>query len=329
MIMAEKAVFLDRDNTLIADPGYINHPDQVVLLEGVSEALLALKGLGFKLVLVTNQSAVARGIISEKDLKTIHDRMEHLLQEQGVSLDRIYYCPFHPDGVIEKYRKDSDWRKPAPGMLLRAAKDMDILLDRSWCIGDSLSDIEAGSSVGCKTILINGSHPENRPQPGQIQPDYKAVNLREAVNIIKQYLRTKDHVSSRSEPAQPVEPAPLSPEQVAPAEENSLPEDNTSPSPLITPQSTVPKDQSSEETLVLLKGILDQVKGLSRDRMFDEFSIIRLVAGITQMAVFLCLLIALWLLLTPDRRYEAIDTALGFAVVLQVMALTFYTMNKR
>ena len=115
--MADRAVFFDRDDTLIKDPGYINNPDQVVLLDGVTEALVALRNLGYKLVVVSNQSAVARGIVTEKVLGEIHDRLRQLLAKKGASLDGIYYCPYHPDGVIARYRKESDLRKPAPGML--------------------------------------------------------------------------------------------------------------------------------------------------------------------------------------------------------------------
>ncbi len=118
--MPYKAIFLDRDDTLIEDPGYISSPDQVKLLEGVPQALSELKSLGYKLIVVTNQSAVARGIITEKVLETIHNRLCSLLAEHGVYLDAIYYCPYHPDGVIPKYRKESNDRKPNPGMLLTA-----------------------------------------------------------------------------------------------------------------------------------------------------------------------------------------------------------------
>jgi len=139
--MSNKAVFLDRDDTMIEDPGYINHPDQVKLLDGVAEALIELKAIGYKLVVVSNQSAVARGIITEKVLTQIHDRLKQLLAESGAYLDQIYYCPYHPEGSVPKYRKESDWRKPNPGMLLTAADEMDIDLSQSWMIGGSSRDI--------------------------------------------------------------------------------------------------------------------------------------------------------------------------------------------
>jgi D,D-heptose 1,7-bisphosphate phosphatase len=195
--MADKAIFLDRDDTLIEDPGFINHPDQVKLLDGVAEALTELKALGYKLIVASNQSGVARGIVSEKTLGQIHDRLRQLLTESGAHLDGIYYCPYHPDGVVPKYRKDSDLRKPNPGMLLAAADEMNIDLNQSWLIGNSDRDIEAGLKAGCQTILINQSPHQKLTEPGQSNPDYRAVNMREAANIIKKY-----HRSFRELPAQ-------------------------------------------------------------------------------------------------------------------------------
>ena len=185
--MSEKAIFLDRDDTLIKDPGYINDPDQIKLLEGVPACLRGFRKLGYKLVVVTNQSAVARGIITEEVLAQIHERLEELLKAKGVHLDRIYYCPFHPEGVIKKYRKPSDWRKPNPGMLLAAAQELDIDLQRSWCIGNSPSDVEAGARAGCQTILVNQMSPVDGFSRDQIKPDYMAVNMRETLNIVKKY----------------------------------------------------------------------------------------------------------------------------------------------
>ena len=154
--MSHKAIFLDRDDTLIEDPGYISNPKQVKLLDGVPKALISLKNLGFKLIVVSNQSAIARGIITEKTLGTIHDRLRQLLAEEGAFIDGIYYCPYHPDGVVPKYRKESNCRKPNPGMFLKTAEEMDIDLSQSWAIGNSLRDIEAGKRAGCEGLPGKG-----------------------------------------------------------------------------------------------------------------------------------------------------------------------------
>src|SRR6266496_604614 len=121
----EPAVFLDRDGVLIQDSAaYITHSSQVQLLPGVVHAVRRLNEASIPVVVCTNQGAVARGLITEADLREIHATLEGLLAASGgAKLDRIYYCPFHPDGTVEKYRKTSYWRKPSPGMLETAARE--------------------------------------------------------------------------------------------------------------------------------------------------------------------------------------------------------------
>ncbi len=202
--MKQKAVFLDRDDTLIEDPGYISHPSQVKLLPGVSEALIELHKIGYLLVVTTNQSAIARGMVTEDGLAQIHHHLEMLLGNDGAHLDRIYYCPFHPNGVVPEYRKESDLRKPSPGMILKAAAEMEIDLERSWTVGNSYRDIEAGIRAGCKTILIRSAARPVVGTPSDPTPFQKAVNIKEAVNIIKMYDR-QHHVAveSKDEPVRP------------------------------------------------------------------------------------------------------------------------------
>jgi D,D-heptose 1,7-bisphosphate phosphatase len=279
--MPHKAIFLDCDGTLIEDHGYINHPDQVMLLAGVTDALVELRAMGYKLVVVSNQSGVARGIVTEKALAQIHSRLKKLLAEKNVSLDRIYYCPYHPDGVVEKYRKESDDRKPAPGMLLTAAKKMRIDLNQSWMIGDSDCDIEAGSQAGCRTILINYSA-HRRLEPPASNPDYRAVNMKEAVNIIKQHHRSTAKAVAQPQP--PEEAQPQTPKEVE-SQQNppSSQQHNASepPQPEATPANQNPASRSEQ----LLISILDQLKGIRRAEVFDEFSLTKLIAGVLQVAL--------------------------------------------
>ncbi|OHB79454.1 MAG: hypothetical protein A2Z25_07595 [Planctomycetes bacterium RBG_16_55_9] len=321
--MSNKAIFLDRDNTLINDPGYINHPDQVKLLDGVAEALIEFKTLGYKLVVVTNQSAVARGIVTEKVLGEIHDRMEELLAEQNAFLDRIYYCPYHPDGVVPEYSKESDCRKPLPGMFQKAAAEMDLDLGQSWCIGDSRGDIEAGRRAGCKTILIDKPS-QQKPSgavlsPEGIVPDYKAINIKEAVNIIKKFLRSSGSEQKRAQtaPAKPVVPQADIDEPASQAEEQPLKAEVDEPQ--------APADRTDD----LLNNILGQLKSMQRDEMFSEFSVMRLMAGMVQVVVLFCLLVTVWFLMSPARNDNSVFIALGFAVIFQLMALTFYLMHGR
>jgi len=335
--MSDKAIFFDRDDTLIEDPGYINNPDQVKLLDGIAEALIELKTLGYKLIVATNQSAVARGIVTEEVLGEIHDRLKQLLAEKGAFLDQIYYCPYHPEGAVPKYRKESNCRKPSPGMLLKAADEMDIDLSQSWCLGNSKRDVEAGLRAGCKTILIDMPSHQKQSAPSLslagVTADYKAVNIKEAVNIIKKYLRssvssqaqTRLASTSQTEPVcQPIEQVKEITEPVSPAEEQE---------PQSVPQEpqTQPSEQEipADKTVQLLSSILVQLKSTQRADMFGEFSVMRLLAGVVQIFVLFCLLVIIWFLMSPNRQESSVYIAIGFAIVLQLMALTFYIMQGR
>lgn len=321
LTMANKAIFFDRDDTIIEDPGYINDPEQVKLLEGVPEALIELRAMGYKLVIVSNQSGVARGIVTEEVLGQIHKRLEQLLGEKGASLDGIYYCPYHPEGAIPKYRRESDHRKPNPGMLLSAGKDMDIDLKESWMVGNSARDIEAGSRAGCRTILLDSRGHEQKIQPGEISPDYRAVNLKEVVNIIKMHARLQN------KPTVPA--APAVEEKPQPAEEiKSAPAQQTPPSEEAPAAQQSPQEQDAEPTTnQLLQNILDQLRQAHRTGMFGEFYISRFIAGVIQGLVFLCLLVSIWYLMSPARQLNPVLISLGFAIMLQLMALTFYVMQ--
>ncbi|MCX5637880.1 MAG: HAD family hydrolase [Planctomycetota bacterium] len=346
--MADKAIFLDRDDTLIEDHGYINNPDQVKLLDGVAEALRELKEMGYKLIVASNQSAVARGIVTEEVLGEIHDRLKQLLAEKGAFLDQIYYCPYHPDGVIPKYRKESDWRKPNPGMLLAAASEMNIDISQSWCIGNSSRDVEAGLRAGCKTILIDHSPYPKQSEPHEPAPDYRAVNIKEAVNIIKRYHRYFGEAATRVESSpinqtelasnatetvlQTAEPIVQTAEPTSEADEPVLQVVEEPPEPELTEPQPVPAEQETpaDKTIQLLEAILGQLKKMQRAEMFvGEFSITRLMAGIVQIVVLFCLLVTIWFLMSPTRQDNSVLIALGFATVLQMMALTLYIMQGR
>ena len=287
--MSNKAIFLDRDETLIEDPGYINNPEQVKLLDGVAEALIELKALGYKLIVATNQSAVARGIVTEKVLGEIHDRLRQLLSRKNAFLDGIYYCPYHPDGVVPKYRKESDCRKPNPGMLQQAAAEMDIDLSQSWCLGNSQRDVEAGRRAGCRTILIDtpSHHKPTGPSllPAGVAPDHRAVNIKEAVNIIKKHLRSSaaakvqappvaaPHAAAasqvRQELAEAIEPAVRTEEpqpepelqepqtQDAPPQPQALPAE-PEPQPPAAPIAAEPKEQIAMEVTPELSDLSDE-----------------------------------------------------------------------
>ncbi|HVJ92070.1 MAG TPA: HAD family hydrolase [Labilithrix sp.] len=142
-----RALFLDRDGTLMVDTGYVRDPNDVVLLPGVTRGLVGARELGFKLVLVSNQSGVARGIISPTQLEAVQARFEELLDAEGVALDDVRFCLHGPDDGCT-------CRKPAPGLLRAAADAHAIDLERSVMVGDRESDVAAGQAAGCRTILL-------------------------------------------------------------------------------------------------------------------------------------------------------------------------------
>ncbi|MBE2893878.1 D-glycero-beta-D-manno-heptose 1,7-bisphosphate 7-phosphatase [Spirabiliibacterium falconis] len=152
-----KAIFLDRDGTLNIDYGYVHTIDDFTFIDGSIEALLELKKMGYLLVLVTNQSGIARGLFSEQAFLTLTEWMDWSLADRGVDLDGIYYCPHLPDGEGE-YAIQCDCRKPAAGMLLQAITELQIDPQHSIMVGDKIADIQAGinAGVGCNILVRTG-----------------------------------------------------------------------------------------------------------------------------------------------------------------------------
>ncbi|GGH01510.1 D-glycero-alpha-D-manno-heptose-1,7-bisphosphate 7-phosphatase [Mucilaginibacter phyllosphaerae] len=156
-----KAIFLDKDGTLIPDIPYNTDPAKITLENNTVTGLKKLQDEGFKLIIISNQSGVARGYFPEHELFAVAARIEELFTRNGLTLNGFYYCPHHPEGIIPRYNIACNCRKPLPGMLLRAAADHAISLKDSWMIGDILNDAEAGNRAGCKTVLIdNGNETE-------------------------------------------------------------------------------------------------------------------------------------------------------------------------
>ncbi len=164
------AVFLDRDGTLNVERGYLTKPQDMLLLPGAAEAVRLLKEAGFVCVVVTNQSAIGRGMMTEADLESVHDEMKRQLALGGAALDGIYFCP-HASASSDPLAIDHPDRKPAPGLLLRAAAELHLDLANSWMIGDSLRDILAGQSAGCRgCILVRTGHAIDEAQFALAKP---------------------------------------------------------------------------------------------------------------------------------------------------------------
>jgi len=315
--MADRAVFLDRDNTVIADPGYLTDPSGVQLLPGVAGALKSLAEAGYKLVLVTNQSGIARGMLTEAALEEIHDELQRQLAERGGRLDAIYTCPYHPDGTVAEYARESDERKPAPGMLLRAAEDLGLDLADSWMVGDRSRDIVAGRKAGCRTVrVLTGSHePDDEP----VEADFTSANLVEATRVILSGGTRGGRLKAPSTPKRESAPAPPS----APRPEQAGPEDE--------PVRPTPPMTDNE----ILAELFRLARQNAPTRWDSEFSVSKLVAGICQGVALLALALGLVRFLTTSSALvddDAFWTAMGWfaaAGVLQLMTLTFHVIARR
>jgi D-glycero-D-manno-heptose 1,7-bisphosphate phosphatase len=178
------AVFLDRDGTLVETRHYPTRPEDLVLYEGLGAELRTLQHAGFRLVLITNQSGIARGYFGWAELERMHESLMEALRSEGVSIDAIYVCPHHPEGTIGELSIECDCRKPKPGMLLSAANELGLDLARSWFIGDILDDVEAGNRAGCRTVLVDLGT-ERSPESPLRTPTYVARDSLHAVRLVQ------------------------------------------------------------------------------------------------------------------------------------------------
>lgn len=240
--MKRPAVFFDRDNTLIVSDGYLGDPAKVELIPGAAEAVARARGLGFAVVIFSNQSGVARGMFTEEDVQAVNSRLDELLRAEnpGAVVDRHEYCPFHPEGTIDVYARESDRRKPKPGMIHYAADKMALDLAKSWVIGDAARDIEAGKAAGMRCILFSDPNVKKSPaaeREPRIDPDYTVSTLVEALDYIE-----KSRDGAVTAPAATVEAAPLAPAaaptQNAPAAPVAT---SSTPAPAATTEKRQPK----------------------------------------------------------------------------------------
>ncbi|MGE4336726.1 MAG: D-glycero-alpha-D-manno-heptose-1,7-bisphosphate 7-phosphatase [Pigmentiphaga sp.] len=178
------AVFLDKDGTLLEDVPYNVDPDHMRWAAGAKRGVQALAAGGWPLVVVSNQPGVALGRFEPQALCGVALRLSQLFQEAGARLSGFYWCPHHPAGEVAAYAGPCDCRKPAPGLLLRAAADLGIRLADSWMVGDILHDVEAGRRAGCRTIMLDvGNETEWRTGPW-CSPHFLAPTLATASRMI-------------------------------------------------------------------------------------------------------------------------------------------------
>jgi len=182
--MSFRAVFLDRDGTLNEDTGYIKNPEEVKLFTGTAEGLFNLKNAGYKLIVISNQSGIARGLITVDDVKKINEKINQLLSVSKVKIDEFYFCPSHPDYSTEK---ETRCRKPSPELVYTASREHKIDLQKSYFIGDSVSDILCGFNANLRTILVQtgqGKESLSILQKENKIPSFVAKNILDASNYI-------------------------------------------------------------------------------------------------------------------------------------------------
>lgn len=180
----KKAIFIDKDGTLIQDVPYNVDPEKIVLEQYAGMALQLFQEQGYMLVVITNQSGVARGYFKEEQLEGVQKKINALLRDYNVLLDGFFYCPHHPEGTISPYAINCNCRKPGPGMLQTAAEQLGVDLTQSWMIGDILHDVEAGNQAGCRSLLINNGHETEWIINPQRTPTYIASDLLDAAQFI-------------------------------------------------------------------------------------------------------------------------------------------------
>jgi D-glycero-D-manno-heptose 1,7-bisphosphate phosphatase len=179
-----KAVFLDRDGTIVEDVGYMNTPEQIKFIPGAIEAIKMLNEADFKVVIISNQAGVARGLVTEDMLQTIDKTLHKWVLNGGAHLDGIYYCPHHPEHGVYPYKQVCECRKPHPGLIKRAHRDLDIDLSLSYMVGDKATDIQAGKSAGAKTVFVMSGRGKEQKEKLKVKPDHVADNLLKAVTWI-------------------------------------------------------------------------------------------------------------------------------------------------
>jgi D-glycero-D-manno-heptose 1,7-bisphosphate phosphatase len=297
------AVFFDRDNTLTVGSDYLGDPDDVVLMPGAADAVSRARALGYATVVVSNQSGVARGMFTEADVRAVNARMEEYLLEQNPAaiIDRQEFCPFHPEGKVERYCRDSDMRKPKPGMLIKAAELLALDLNRSWLVGDAPRDIEAGKAAGCKTILFQPPAVEQSPaamEESKVEPDYVCTSLMDAIDYISTHGIDEPPQVSNGPIALPARPA------------------------------RDEKDEKSEpDKLRRLERLAEQILEELKRRHVQpvDFSVSKLMAGITQILALAVLFVAY----LNREKNEVMFPLIFTAIFCQLLTIALLIMDRQ
>jgi D-glycero-D-manno-heptose 1,7-bisphosphate phosphatase len=334
--MTRPALFFDRDNTLIIGNDHLGDPAKVVLVSGAADAVARARAMGYATVVVSNQSGVARGMFGEDDVRAVNTRMDEMLQAENPQaiIDRHEFCPFHPQAPVERFRLDSDRRKPRPGMLLAAAKEMDLDLAASWIIGDAARDVEAGKAAGCRAILFNDSTLPVSPAsktPPRVAPDFVATSLSEAMEHIATSAPAPPapaaQIISPSAPDAPAEasvatslariPRAASDE---PPPEISAEQRAEPPAPFAT---AAPPQPGSAKLEALAEQILHELRR-SQEVQHVDFSVSKLLAGIVQVIA-----VSVMFLAYLNRDSSGLEAIMLLAIFLQALTCSLLIMSRQ
>lgn len=189
--MNKKAILIDRDGVINPDPGYISSPEQISPYPYTAKAIKIFKDLGYITIIITNQSGIARGYLTIDKLNEIHSHLLKQIEAGGGEIDKIYFSPYHKDGIIEPYNVDHEDRKPGIGMFKKAAKDFDLKPENCWMIGDRFSDMKLAKSAGIPSILVltgdgKKDYIDKIRNCKEIKPDFVVQDLLAAALVIKE-----------------------------------------------------------------------------------------------------------------------------------------------
>lgn len=193
-----RAVFFDKDGTLIYDVPYNVDLSKIEYQEGIFDCLRDLQREGFLIIVITNQSGIAKGLFKEEELQLVRFKMEQDLWEQKIVLNGFYFCPHHPCGNVDKYTIICECKKPKHGMFMQASQDFDIDLTKSWMVGDILNDIEAGNNAGCQTILIRNGNEDQWEVNERRVPSYILPGLHLVAPIIIEHTMRRNSYEKQS-----------------------------------------------------------------------------------------------------------------------------------
>ena len=184
-----KAVFVDRDGTLIVEKGFLSDPDGVEVIPGAIEAVKKLNDEGFAVIVVSNQSGVARGYFGEDAVVKVNDRVKSLFAKGGAKIEALYYCPHYADGSVEEYAIDCPCRKPGTGMVEKAVRELNVV--PAFVIGDRKSDVELGKNLGVPAVLVLSGYGKEQPDEVVKMADFVAEDISSAVDWILNSLKTE------------------------------------------------------------------------------------------------------------------------------------------